>query len=94
MPASVDSGIEFRRVDVTNKDNRIPARFDMVNNTQLCTRLCNDSGVEIATVEHLMAALAGCGVHNAIIEIDGPEVPIMDGSSERFVAEIDRKSTL
>ena len=88
MPAPAEFGIEFRRVDITDKDNRIPARFDMVNDTQLCTRLSNKSGVEVATVEHLMAALAGCGVHNAIVEIDGPEVPIMDGSSERFVKEI------
>ena len=88
LPADADFGIEFRRVDVCDKDNRIAARFDLVNDTQLCTRLSNEAGVEIATVEHLMAALAGCGVHNAIIEIDGPEVPIMDGSSERFVHEI------
>ena len=88
MAAPADFGVEFRRVDITDKDNRIPARFDMVNDTQLCTRLSNNSGVEVATVEHLMAALAGCGVHNAIVEIDGPEVPIMDGSSERFVKEI------
>lgn len=87
-PAPVDFGIEFRRIDITNVNNRIPARFDFVNDTQLCTRLCNGSGVEIATVEHLMAALSGCGIQNAIIEIDGPEVPIMDGSSERFVKEI------
>ena len=88
IPASADFGVEFRRVDITDMNNRIPARFDMVNDTQLCTRLSNESGVEIATVEHLMAALAGCGVHNAIVEIDGPEVPIMDGSSDRFVKEI------
>ena len=88
MAAPADFGVEFRRVDITDKDNRIPARFDMVNDTQLCTRLSNNFGVEVATVEHLMAALAGCGVHNAIVEIDGPEVPIMDGSSERFVKEI------
>lgn len=88
MPAPVDFGIEFRRIDITDKDNRIPARFDYVNDTQLCTRLSNEAGVEISTVEHLMAALAGCGVYNAIIEIDGPEVPIMDGSSDRFVKEM------
>lgn len=88
MPAPVDFGVEFRRVDITDKDNRIPAQYDLVNDTQLCTRLCNKTGVEVATVEHLMAALSGCGVHNAIVEIDGPEVPIMDGSSERFVKEI------
>lgn len=87
-PAPVDFGIEFRRIDISDVDNCIPARFDFVNDTQLCTRLCNEAGVELSTVEHLMAALAGCGVYNAVIEIDGPEIPIMDGSSDRFVKEI------
>lgn len=87
-PAPADFGVEFRRVDVTDKDNRISARFDSVNDTVLCTRLSNQHGVEVSTVEHLMAALAGCGVHNALVEVDGPEVPIMDGSSARFVQEI------
>jgi len=88
VPAPANFGVEFRRIDITDRNNRIPARFDLVNDTQLCTRLCNNVGVEIATVEHLMAALAGCGVHNAVVEIDGPEVPIMDGSADRFVTEI------
>lgn len=88
LPAAADFGVEFRRIDVLDKDNRIPARFDAVTDTKLCTRLSNADGVEISTVEHLMAALAGCGIHNAVIEIDGPEVPIMDGSSEPFVAAI------
>ena len=88
MPAVADFGIEFRRIDVTDRNNRVPARFDAVNDTVLCTRLSNAEGVEVSTVEHLMAALAGCGVHNAIVEIDGPEIPIMDGSSARFVQEI------
>ena len=87
-PAPADFGVEFRRVDITNKNNRIPARFDSVSDTVLCTRLSNVDGVEVSTVEHLMAALAGCGVHNAIVEVDGPEVPIMDGSSARFVHAI------
>ncbi|MEM6618215.1 MAG: UDP-3-O-acyl-N-acetylglucosamine deacetylase [Pseudomonadota bacterium] len=88
MPAPANHGIWLRRVDVFHTDNMIPARWDRVNDTQLCTRLSNDAGVEVSTVEHLMAALAGCGVHNALIEIDGPEVPIMDGSSDPFVAAI------
>jgi UDP-3-O-[3-hydroxymyristoyl] N-acetylglucosamine deacetylase len=88
LPAPADFGVEFRRVDINDRNHRIPARFDLVNDTQLCTRLCNEAGVEIATVEHLMAALSGCGVHNVIIEIDGPEIPIMDGSSDLFVREI------
>lgn len=88
MPASAEYGIWFRRLDVTDADNLIPALWDRVNDTQLCTRIGNDVGVEVSTVEHLMAALAGCGVHNALIEVDGPEVPIMDGSSDAFVAAI------
>jgi UDP-3-O-[3-hydroxymyristoyl] N-acetylglucosamine deacetylase len=87
-PASAEYGIWFRRVDVTDRSNLIPALYDSVNNTQMCTRLANDDGVEVSTVEHLMAALAGTGVQNALIEIDGPEVPIMDGSSHPFVQAI------
>lgn len=87
-PATADSGVVFVRVDVKQGDNEIAARFDAVNDTQLCTRITNDNGVEVSTVEHLMAAFAGCGVHNAVVELDGPEVPIMDGSSARFVLEI------
>ena len=90
VPAAAHMGIWFRRVDVTDRDNMIPALWDMVNDTLLSTNICNDSGVCVSTIEHLMAALAGCGVHNAVIEIDGPEVPIMDGSATRFVAEIQR----
>ncbi|MEM7438162.1 MAG: UDP-3-O-acyl-N-acetylglucosamine deacetylase [Pseudomonadota bacterium] len=88
LPASAEYGIWFRRVDITDKDNLIPALWDHVTDTQLCTRLSNGAGVTVSTVEHLMAALAGCGVHNAIVEVDGPEVPIMDGSSDPFVAAI------
>jgi UDP-3-O-[3-hydroxymyristoyl] N-acetylglucosamine deacetylase len=87
-PASAEYGIWFRRSDVTDRDNMIPARYDAVNDTQLCTRIANDSDVEVSTIEHLMAALAGTGIHNAVIDIDGPEVPIMDGSAAPFVAEI------
>lgn len=87
-PASAEYGIWFRRVDITDRDNLIPALYDHVNDTQLCTRLANEAGVEVSTVEHLMAALAGTGIHNAMIEIDGPEIPIMDGSSAPFVSAI------
>ncbi len=84
-PAAASFGIWFRRVDIQDSDNMIPARYDVVPQSQLCTRLRNEAGVEVSTVEHLMAALAGCGIHNALIEIDGPEVPILDGSSAPFV---------
>jgi UDP-3-O-[3-hydroxymyristoyl] N-acetylglucosamine deacetylase len=87
LPAETD-GIRFRRVDVQDRDNLIPARYDLVSDTTLCTVLTNAAGVSISTVEHVMAALAGLGVHNAVVEVDGPEVPIMDGSAQRFVAAI------
>ena len=59
-----------------------------MTDTQLCTLISNRDGVSVSTVEHIMAALAGCGVHNALVEINGPEVPLMDGSSAHFVSSI------
>jgi len=85
-PASAEYGIWFRRSDVEGRDAMVPARWDAVAPAKLCTLLTNDAGVSVSTVEHLMAALAGCGIHNALIEIDGPEVPILDGSAAPFVA--------
>ena len=84
-PASADYGIWFRRTD-RDGDALIPARWDAVTATTLCTEIGNAAGARVSTVEHLMAALAGTGIHNALIEIDGPEVPILDGSSAGFVA--------
>jgi len=84
-PAEPDTGILFRRTDVAGKGAEIPARWDRVVDTRLCSVLGNEEGVTVATVEHLMAALAGCGIDNVLIEISGGEVPIMDGSSEPFV---------
>jgi len=84
-PASADYGIWFRRTDLIAGDTLIPARWDSVIPSKLCTLLENPEGVSISTVEHIMAALAGCGIHNALIEVDGPEVPILDGSSALFV---------
>lgn len=85
---ATEGGIRFRRVDVKDRDNLIPARYDRVTDTTLCTLVSNEAGVSVGTVEHLMAALAGTGVTHAEIEIDGPEVPIMDGSARRFVGAI------
>lgn len=87
-PASAEHGIWFRRTDIDATDTLIPARWDAVNRSPLCTRLVNAAGVSVSTVEHIMAALAGCGVHNALVEIDGPEVPILDGSAIPFVRGI------
>lgn len=88
FPAPADHGISFRRSDIALGDTVIPARWDMVERTALCTKLVNKAGVSVSTVEHIMAALSGCGVHNARVEIDGPEVPIMDGSSAEFVRKM------
>jgi UDP-3-O-[3-hydroxymyristoyl] N-acetylglucosamine deacetylase len=84
-PAAIDSGIRFKRVDPAGKGAIIPARWDHVVDTRLCTVIGNGDGVVVSTVEHLMAAFAGLGIDNATIEIDGPEVPIMDGSADAFV---------
>lgn len=83
-PASAEYGIWFRRTDLDGPDALIPARWDAVVPSRLCTKLANGRA-EVSTVEHLMAALAGCGIRNALIEIDGPEVPVMDGSAQPFV---------
>lgn len=88
-PAEAGHGIVFTRIDVTDKNNVIPALWQNVVDTQLCTVIGNDDGVSVGTVEHLMAALRGCGVDNILIEINGGEVPVMDGSSEPFVDMID-----
>ena len=83
-PAAVNSGIVFHRTDL-EPVAIIPAQAELVRETTLCTCLINDDGARISTVEHLMAALAGMGIDNAIIEVDAPEIPIMDGSSSPFV---------
>ena len=88
LPAQAREGISFVRTDVSDRNHVVPARWDCVVDTRLCTVVGNESGVTVATIEHLMAALSACGVDNAIIELDGPEVPIMDGSSEPFVEAI------
>lgn len=88
-PADAGTGIVFLRTDIDDRDARIPARWDHVTDTTLCTTIGNEAGVKVATVEHLMAALAGSGVDNVIVELDGPEVPVMDGSAAPFVFLID-----
>lgn len=84
-PASVGSGIVFERSDLDVADARVPARREFVRSTDLGTTLVNEAGASAATVEHLMAAFAGLGVDDVIVELDGPEVPAMDGSSAPFV---------
>lgn len=84
-PAPVNSGITFVRTDIAKGMREIQARWDQVVDTRMCTVIGNKAGVKVATIEHLMAALHAYGITNAVIEIDGPEVPVMDGSSDSFV---------
>lgn len=83
-PQAANIGIWFARIDLPNAA-MIPARYDAVPDAKLCTKLRGDDGAEVSTVEHIMAALAGCGLHNALVEVDGPELPILDGSAAPFV---------
>lgn len=87
LPAEANTGIVFRRTDI-QENNEISAIWSNVNQEPLNTRLVNAHGVSVCTIEHLMAAFAGTGLHNAVVEIDGPEVPILDGSSAPFVRKI------
>ena len=84
-PAEVGAGIVFQRSDLAGDAAEIAAHWDNVTGTMLGTTVTNSHGTSVATIEHLMAALAGCGVDNVVIELDAGEVPIMDGSSAPFV---------
>ena len=83
-PSDSDTGITFIRTDIKN-NNVIEAKYSNVSNTMLCTKLSNSGNHSISTVEHLMAAFLGFGIDNAYIEVDGPEIPILDGSSAPFI---------
>ena len=86
-PAEPNTGIVFKRTDLNNNNYIIPSLFN-VTNTSFCTTVSNEFGVKVSTVEHLMGALFGLGVDNALIEIDSQEVPILDGSAKEFVEKI------
>lgn len=89
VPAPADHGIVFKRTDLDIGKNIIPATYDRVVDTRLCTLIANDYGARVGTIEHLMAALRGCGIDNVLVELDAAEVPVMDGSSIAFVEAID-----
>ena len=84
IPALPNTGVVFKRTDLTKNNILIP-KYNNVTNTNLCTTISNNDGVSLSTIEHLMAALYGLGVDNVIVEIDSPEVPILDGSAIEFV---------
>ena len=87
-PAEVNSGITFKRTDVDNNQSIIAANCKNVNSAILCTKIANSYGVSVSTIEHLMAAFYLEGIDNVLVEIDAPEVPIMDGSAFDFVEAI------
>ena len=89
-PAPAGAGIVFVRSDITDRDNRIPVSGDAVVDARLNTMIENADGVRLSTIEHLMAAFAALGVTNAVVEVDGPELPILDGSALQFVQLLDR----
>lgn len=84
-PAPSGTGLIFKRTDITDKNNIIPADYLHVGDTRLCSCFANEAGVSVSTAEHLMAALNAFGITNAYIELSGPEIPIMDGSAKDFV---------
>jgi len=87
-PAEVDTGIKFKRIDIDSPNNIIEANYKNVSSSALCTKIKNSYDVSVSTIEHLMAAFYGEGIDNILVEIDAPEVPIMDGSSFDFVTAI------
>ena len=82
-----DTGIIFKRVDLNN-NNLVYPNFNNVTNTSLNTTISNEFGVKVSTIEHLMGALFGLGIDNALIEIDNEEIPILDGSAKKFIEKI------
>ena len=88
LPAAENTGIVFKRTDVAEEQSLIPADYRAVSATNLGTTLENKFGIEVATIEHLVAALWGMEIDNVLVEINAPEIPIMDGSSADFVTLI------
>ena len=88
-PAKPNSGILFKRVDLKENNIVVPNIFN-VSSAVFCTTIANESGVSISTIEHLMGALYGLGIDNALVEIDNQEVPILDGSAKIFIEEISK----
>ncbi|HRO33420.1 MAG TPA: UDP-3-O-acyl-N-acetylglucosamine deacetylase, partial [Brevundimonas sp.] len=89
-PAAPGTGIVFVRTDISDRDNRIPVSGEAVVDARLNTMIENAAGVRLSTIEHLMAAFCALGVINAVVEVDGPELPILDGSALPFVQLLDR----
>ncbi len=89
-PASIDAGLVFIRTDIVDRDNRIHVTPDAVSDVKNCTTLQNAAGVKVSTIEHLLAALAATGIDNLYMELDGQELPALDGSAEPFLKLIEQ----
>jgi len=89
LPASPNTGIQFKRVDL-KKNNIVYPLYNNVFDTTLCTTISNENGVKVSTIEHLMGAFYGVGIDNATVELNQQEVPIMDGSAKDFICEINK----
>ena len=88
-PAAKNTRIIFVRTDVREEINFIEASYLNVSDTTMSTNIRNANNIQVSTIEHLMAAIWGCGIDNMIVEVDGPEIPVMDGSSRPFVFMIE-----
>ena len=88
-PAQPGTGVRFIRTDLADRPVEIQATWQNAVERPLCTTIANREGVTVATVEHLMSALLGCGIDNVVVELHGGEVPAMDGSAAHFVAMIE-----
>ena len=89
-PAAADAGVTFVRTDLKDIDNAIHVSAEAVGQTRLGTVINNAAGASVSTIEHLMAAFCALGIDNVVVELDGPEVPILDGSAEVFIQFLDR----
>ena len=89
IPAPVGTGIQFVRTDITDKNNVVPATYLNVSDARLCTCIANKAGVSVSMIEHVMGALHAFGISNLRLELDAPEVPLMDGSAQDFITLIE-----
>lgn len=89
-PAPVNTGLLVRRTDVTDRDNVIAIAPESVTSVRNCTTIANAAGVSVSTIEHLVAALCAAGIDNIVIDLDGPELPALDGSAEPFLQLIEQ----
>ena len=84
-PAPANTGIKFCRIDIDTRLQTVHAHAKFAEQARLCTRIVNNGGIGLETIEHMMAAFAGVGLDNAVVEINAPEAPILDGSSQPFL---------